>query len=350
MNSTYKKIIITKKGGIENLKLISEKKEDLYKSLSKNFALVKVLTAGLAFADIMMREGTYPNHPPYPFTPGYDIVGRIEEIYENPYNLKKGDYIASLTVHGGYSEYLLVPIENLIPISILNTEKEISITTLAEINALILNYITAYQMLFRITSLNKDDYILIHGGGGGVGTALIQLTDHYKFHNTYTTISRRKYEIIKKYKIKPIFYQEESFKEFCKKNQLSFQLILDPIGGKHIFDSYEVLNKHGSLILYGTYNFLKEGISSMLYIPLLYLKNFINFNNKKVKFYLIGQKQFGGYDSIKTDFNTLLELYKNHNINPIIDTIYEFNEDNVKLAHKRLQEGNVKGKIIFSMI
>jgi NADPH:quinone reductase-like Zn-dependent oxidoreductase len=241
MNNIYKKIVITKKGGIENLKLIEENKSYLYKNLKKDEAIVRVLTAGLAYADIMMREGTYPGHPPYPFTPGYDIVGIIEEIPNNPYNLKKGDYVGALTVTGGYSEYIKLPIGKLMPINDINSYKEKFDKKMADLVSLILNYITAYQMLFRIKKLNQDDFILIHGGGGGVGTALIQLIHYYGFKNVYTTISRRKYSLIEGYNINSIFYQEESFVNYCHKNQLKMDFIMDPIGGWHFLNSFEIL-------------------------------------------------------------------------------------------------------------
>jgi len=344
-NLEYKRIIITKKGGIENLKLIKEPKENLYKNLNKREAIIKILASGVAYADIMMREGTYPGHPPYPFTPGYDIIGIIEEITENQENLKKGDIISALTVTGGYSEYIKLPIEKLIPIPNVDPSNQIE---LAKLVSLVLNYITAYQMLFRIKKLKQDDFILIHGGGGGVGTALIQLTHHYGFKNVFTTISRRKSEIISKYNAKPIYYQEESFVDFCKKNHIKMDLILDPIGGWHFLESYKVLSPKGTLVLYGTYNFLKEGtIKSMLGVPLTYLRNLFDFD-KKVIFYLIGQKRFGGYESIKNDYKILLNLYQNKHIDPIIDTIYPFTEENVQFAHHRLQNGEVLGKIVIN--
>jgi len=338
----YKKIIITKRGGKEKLKLIKEPKENLYKNLNKKEAIIKILASGVAYADIMMREGTYPGHPPYPFTPGYDIIGIIEEISENKENLKKGDIVAALTVTGGYSEYIVLPTEKLIPITNVDPNNQME---LAKLVSMVLNYITAYQMLSRIKKLNQEDYILIHGGGGGVGTALLQLIHHYDFKNVYTTISRRKSEIISKYNAKPIYYQEESFVDYCKKHKIKMDLILDPIGGWHFLESYKVLNRNGTLVLYGTYNFLKEGtIKSMLGVPLTYLRNLFDFN-KKVIFYLIGQKRFGGYESIKNDYKILLELFKNKKIDPLVE-ILPFSEKNVQEAHQRLQNGEVLGKIV----
>ncbi len=352
----YKKIIITQKGGIENLKLIQERKDLLYQNLQEGEAIIKVITAGVAYADIMMREGTYPGHPPYPFTPGYDIIGQVEEINDSSIFIKKGDYIGALTVYGGYSEYLKLPINKLIPIPFLNSNKSktISNRTFSELVCLILNYITAYQMLFRIKNLNLEDNILIHGGGGGVGTALIQLGKYYNFTNLFTTISRKKYDFLIQYNIAnitPIFYQEESFEDYCKKNKIYMDFIMDPIGGLHFLKSYQVLKRKGTLVLYGSYNFLKEGyVKSMLGFPLVYGINFFLLYPKNIVFYLIGKKSFGGYQSVKEDFLKIQELYFNNSIKPIIDTIYSFTEENVKMAHKRLQEGNVHGKIVLSML
>jgi D-arabinose 1-dehydrogenase-like Zn-dependent alcohol dehydrogenase len=82
----------------------------------------------------------------------------------------------------------------------------------------------------------------------------------------------------------------------------------------------------------------------MLGVPLTYLRNLFDFN-KKVIFYLIGQKRFGGYESIKNDYKILLELFKNKKIDPLVE-ILPFSEKNVQEAHQRLQNGEVLGKIV----
>lgn len=89
----YKKIRIDRPGGIENLKLV----EDELPQVLKNHVLIKIQAADVAYADVLMREGIYPNMPKFPITPGYDIVGTVEQIGENVASIKKEQRVAALT-------------------------------------------------------------------------------------------------------------------------------------------------------------------------------------------------------------------------------------------------------------
>jgi NADPH:quinone reductase-like Zn-dependent oxidoreductase len=97
------RVVITALGGPEVLKPIEE---DIPTPLPGQVRL-KVLVTGVAFADVLMRYGMYPNTPPLPFSPGYDVVGVIDAIGESVTEFATGgDMVAALTMTGGYSRYL----------------------------------------------------------------------------------------------------------------------------------------------------------------------------------------------------------------------------------------------------
>ncbi|HVO42332.1 MAG TPA: alcohol dehydrogenase catalytic domain-containing protein [Aggregatilineales bacterium] len=105
----YQRVIITRRGGPEVLKVI----DDSLPEPRPGEVRVRVIATGVAFADVLMREGLYRGIPAFPFTPGYDIVGIVEG---GARNLQPGQAVVALTKIGGYAEYLNVPEESLVPI------------------------------------------------------------------------------------------------------------------------------------------------------------------------------------------------------------------------------------------
>lgn len=232
----YKRVVITRRGGPEVLKLVEERLPEP----SPGEVRVKVLATGVAFADVLMREGLYHGVPPFPFTPGYDIVGVVESGAKN---LMPGQSVVALTKIGGYAEYLNVPEESLIPIP--------DGLDPAEAVSVVLNYLSAYQMLHRMARLQPGERILIHGAAGGVGTALLEL-GHLANLEMYGTTSQAKHPLIIRCGATPIDYRTEDF--VTRIQALTgdgVDAVFDPIGGKQWAHSYQALRGGGQLIGYG---------------------------------------------------------------------------------------------------
>ena len=150
---------------------------------TKGQALVRILIAGVSGADNIQRAGGYLRFPATRqpgFTPGYDLVGIVEEVnhggdeleivsHEAP-PIRRGDYIATMSVTGSYATHILVPLVECITLR--------KTDDLLKASALPLNYMTALGMLtlskFPVTDTTRS--ILIGSVAGGVGTALAQLT------------------------------------------------------------------------------------------------------------------------------------------------------------------------------
>src|SRR6266700_995834 len=98
------RVVITGHGSPEVLKMIDE---DLPEPRPGEVR-IKVLTTGVAFADVLMRYGMYPNVPSLPFSPGYDVVGIVDKLGNGVESFATGDTVAALTMFGGYSQYLCV--------------------------------------------------------------------------------------------------------------------------------------------------------------------------------------------------------------------------------------------------
>src|SRR5271154_1118246 len=78
---------------------------------------VKVLAAGTGFTDTMIRRGRYPDFKgPVPFTPGYEVVGVVDEIGAGVSASLDGQMVADLCVVGGYAQYAIRPAHFLVPV------------------------------------------------------------------------------------------------------------------------------------------------------------------------------------------------------------------------------------------
>ena len=184
----YKHIMIPRFGGPENLLLL----EDELLEPRANEVRVKVLAAGVSFADILLREGVHPeswNLGKTPFTPGWDIVGVVDKLGDKVSKWQSGQMVAALPIIGGYAEYISLPSNELVPVP--------AGLDPAEAVSLVLNYTTAYQMLHRCAHIKPGEIILINGGAaGGVGTALLQLGKLVNLKKMYGTASYGKHDIV----------------------------------------------------------------------------------------------------------------------------------------------------------
>jgi NADPH:quinone reductase-like Zn-dependent oxidoreductase len=233
------RIVVTAFGGPEVLKYIEE---DLPEP-GRAEVRVKVLAAGVAYADVLMRRGFYPGTPPHPFTPGYDLVGEIDALGKDVTQFALGQRVGALTVRGAYARFAIVPAELLVPVP--------DALDPSEAVCLILNYVTAYQMLHRIAKVSSGQRILIHGAAGGVGTALLQLGALLGL-TMYGTASKSKQDAIVSAGGIPIDYHAENFSERVRElSRDGVDAVFDAVGGTNWWRSYRLVRRGGALVCYG---------------------------------------------------------------------------------------------------
>ena len=243
----YRRIVISRFGGPEVLDVV----EDNLRDARPGEVRVKVLAAGVSWVEYMMRQNTYPSQPKPPFTPGYDVVGIVDQAGAGATQYSAGQKIAALLVHGGYSEYVFVPEESLVPVP-----DELDP---AEAVCLVLNYVTAYQMLHRTVQLQTGRRLLVHSAAGGVGTALLQLGRDIGLQ-MYGTASQSKHGLIEKLGARAIDYKTEDFVAWILHlTGDGVDLVCDAIGGPHWLRSYRCLRPGGTLVAYGSQAMLVNG-------------------------------------------------------------------------------------------
>src|SRR5215831_8247841 len=132
-----KRVIVTHYGGPE---VITSIEEDI-PAPKAGEVRVKVLAAGVSLPDVLAREGVHPETPRVPYTPGWDLVGTVDQPGQGVTGFEPGQTVAAMPIHGCYAQYLCVPSPKLVPVP--------AGLDPAEAVALVLNYMTAYQMLHR---------------------------------------------------------------------------------------------------------------------------------------------------------------------------------------------------------
>jgi NADPH:quinone reductase-like Zn-dependent oxidoreductase len=337
----YKRIIISKFGGPENLQLIEEEIPEP----RADEVRIKILTAGVSLADILIREGVHPESlfRRRPFPLGWDIVGIVDKLGEKVSTRSKlqiGDTVAALPIVGGYAQYLCLPPNQLVSVP--------SGLDPAEAVSVVLNYITAYQMLHRCAHIKSGESILVHGAAGGVGTALLQLGSMLGL-DMYGTCSLSKEKIVSELGGKPIDYKSVDFvQEIFRLTDNGVDAVFDGIGSKSLMRSYKTLRTGGRLIGYGFGSTLKEGrhhqivsnITNWIYILAL---NLIP-DRRKIIPYSIQTLKRRKPDWFREDLQKLLNLLKQEKIKPINAARMPLNQ--AVQAHELLEKGSVTGKIV----
>ncbi len=328
----YKKIVITEKGGPGVLTLITE--TELPQPVEDEVR-IKVMTTSAAFTDTLIRKGIYPGvKNRYPLTPGYDLVGIVDETGDNVAGLKKGMMVAAMPVTGAYAEYVCLPESKLVEVPEgLDPVKAVS---------MVLSYLTAYQMLHRIAGVQKNQTILVHGAGGAVGSALLQLGKLMDL-TIYGTASESKQDLIRKEGAIAIDYRKENFEQrVMDETGTGVDAVFDAIGGSNFRDSFRCLKKGGTLVAYGFYNASvgKKGNVILDFMKVL-LWNLLP-NGKKSKIYAIKYNSW-----FRDDLGQLFALLKEGKINPVIDRVLPL--EKAAEAHVLLDKAAIKGKIVLQV-
>lgn len=324
------KMMVTKIGGPENFKLV----EETLNPPTGTEVLIKIQTAGIAFADVLIRYGQYPGVPKPPMTPGYDLVGIVEAVGEDVTTLQTGDHVAALTVHGAYSSRIKLPEDWLIKIpAALDPVKAV---------ALVLNYVTAYQMMHRIAKVQPGQRVLIHGASGGVGTALMQLGKLAGLE-MIGTASKGKHDLLAQYGATPIDYRSQDFENILKDNPVD--VVFESISSENLRKSMRILKKGGTLVSIGARASVVNGVvnkgdmvKAFMYCYSIDLLP----NGKKAKFYVIDARKESA--AFREDLTQLMRWLEAGKIDPVIGATFPLSQ--AAEANKMMESGNHRGKIV----
>ena len=336
-----KEVIITKFGPPEVLQI----RERPTPSPKSNEVLVRNHFTGVNFSEIMARMRLYPGVPKPPTTLGAEACGIVESIGEDVTQFKPGDRVMLFCRFNSYATHIITD-EKLV----MTLPEEFS---MEEGAAFPVVYITAYMMMFDLGNFRSEETILVHGAGGGVGTAAIQLAQAAN-GNIIGTASTWKHKKLKEMGVSScIDYNTENVMEKVMgyTDNRGVDLIIDPVGSENWKTSYKCLAPLGKLIVYGDQNFVK-GKSFSLYTTLKEVLSMPKYKpmdlmskNKSIMGYHLGRLE-GAEDKIQRAVTELYKLVQKGKLSPIIDKIFPYSESHK--AHIYIQDRKNFGKVLLN--
>lgn len=206
--------------------------------------LIRMEATGVSFAEQQMRRGRYYDQPAFPFVPGYDLVGTVTATGEGVEPGLTGTRVAALVKVGGWASHVLVDAADIVPVP--------DGVGAAEAETLVVNGITAWQMLHRKARVRAGQTVLVHGANGGVGSVLVQLA-RAAGAKVIGTASARHHDALRSQGVTPIDYRTEDIP--ARVRELApggVDAVFDHVGGRSAIDSWHLLAPGGTLVSYGT--------------------------------------------------------------------------------------------------
>lgn len=309
---------------------------------------IKVLVeaAGINFADLLQRLHLYGNAPRLPYIPGFEVAGCVVECGDQVTQFKPGDRVAGLTKFGGYADEVCIDEEAALPIpESMNFE---------EAAAVPVNYLTAWFCIFEMGGLKPNEKVLIQGGSGGVGIALIQCAIWKGAEILATAGSREKIDFLKQLGVHhAVNYRESDFFEEAVQiwGEKNVDLVIDSIGGKALKQGYQLLAPLGRIVSYG----LSSAVAGKK-------KNWIHalralWNTPSFKPLDLIQRNTGVYgfhlglldskrSAVKQAFQQILRLFEEGHLKPIIAKRFPLSGKGAAAAHTYMHERRNIGKIV----
>jgi NADPH2:quinone reductase len=341
------RVVVDHYGGPEVLKVVQE--DDPRPGDGE--VRVRVLAAGVSFTDALIRAGTYLGGPKPPFTPGYELVGVVEELGPGCSRLREGDRVGALTVWGADAERVCVPEKYAVVVP--------EDLDPAEVVSLIFPYMTAYQMLHRTARVERGETVLVHGAAGRVGTAALELGAVAGLR-LFGTCSARDKPAVERLGAVAIDYRSEDFVARVREltSGAGVDVVLDGIGGAVSLRSFRALragdqitgDPGGRLITMGNYNTMVQGRRSLRgwlewwpATAAVWLWGTLS-PRRRVMGYRVQKLRIDHQDWFEEDFGVLLALLREGRIHPVVAERLPLSE--ARHAHELLDSSAAKGKLV----
>jgi len=307
--------------------------------------LIKVAAAGVNFADIMMRRGLYPDAPALPAVPGYEVAGRVTSVGSGVSSEWVGRRVVAMCHFGGYSEEVCLRLEQVWPLP-----DAVDDVTAA---ALPVNYLTAWQMVRVMATVQSGDTVLVHSAAGGVGGAVVQLC-LLAGATVIGSASPAKHAELKDRGVAHVLdSQARSFAADVRAltSGRGVEVALEPRHGRWIMESYHSLARCGRLILFG-FSSAAQGdrsgrlsaLRTLARVPWWQLNPIRLMNdNKSIGGVNLG-RMWGEKERTQGWLQELMQLLVDGKISPVIDSVFPFSE--AAQAHDRLEQRLNVGKVI----
>lgn len=306
---------------------------------------IAVRAAGVAFGDFALLEGLVRGARS-PLVPGYDVVGTVTEVGERAAGRSVGEPVVAWTGgSGGWASEVVLPAWQVVP-----TGPGLDPPV---VDALVLNYLAAYQMLSRTAPLPAGSAILVHSAAGGIGTALLQL-GRLRGLRMFGTASGTKAALVSRLGATPIDYRNEDFAARIRTEAPEgLDAIFDGLGPRTWRRGLPLLSAGGRLVAYGMTDAFRNGRRS---IPALARAVATSPRPSTLSLFSRG-RGVEGYSSTpmftehrdwyREDLAALLELLRAGDIAPVVHRVYPLREAGAALED--LASGRAAGKIVLEL-
>jgi NADPH:quinone reductase-like Zn-dependent oxidoreductase len=328
------KIVVRKFGApdilqLEHGRLEKRREQDL---------TVETLVLGVGFVDVMAQRGGYFLAPRRPFSPGYELIGRVIDANGSE-AFEPGDLVAGLLPElGAYQTLLAIPPSRLIKLP--------AGIDLLKSGAAILNYLTASCILNRKARVRSGDTVLIHGASGGVGTALAQLAAR-KSLKMYGTASAAKHELLRELGVEPIDYRQEDFvKRIKEEHPEGIDAAFDAIGGSNLRRSARIIKRGGVVVSYGLSGNNYGGYLEMIKGILQFAALNIWPDGKRVVSCATPRESVRFPDWYRRTLSEIFQRILAGELDPVVDKVFPFHA--AREAHTYLERGDARGKVLLT--
>ncbi|HKO97259.1 MAG TPA: NAD(P)H-quinone oxidoreductase [Pyrinomonadaceae bacterium] len=328
-----KAVLITSPGSIEVLEIREVETPSLTEPDSVR---VRVRASALNRADVLQRRGLYPAPAGAPQDiPGLEFAGEIDETGENVHSWKRGQRVFGITGGGAHAQFVVVPADHLaeIPPNL----------DWVEAAAVPEAFITAHDALFTRANLQRNETVMVHAAGSGVGTAVSQMARASGARVFGTSRTADKLERAKQYGLAESLVVSDSPENIVTAvrswtNGQGVDVIIDLVGASYLETNLKSLAKLGRMIFVGT----TAGAKGMLDLSLVMGKRAT----------LVGTVMRSRSTEEKATATRLfaqqvLPLLADGSVRPVVDKVYKLEE--IREAHRRMESNESFGKIVLEV-
>ncbi len=316
---------------------------------------IRVEASSLVFTDMLIRRDLYPvMELKLPLTLGYDLIGRIDAVGEGVTAFSPGDRVADLTQIGANADYVCRPAEGLVAVP--------DGLDAVQAEPLILSYLTAYQSLLRFGKAARGDTVLIYGASGGVGLAALDLCRALGI-NAVGVASAQREALIRGYGARFVAYDNPNAAR--QLDQIAreiggFAAILDPARGERLGIVLARLKPRGRFVAAGFSAALRRakgqftgltGLIGKIGFGLQFLtvkiKAARSRKTGRVLFYDISETRQKNPDWFHEDLTALFGMLSESAIHPLVEGVFKIDE--AAEAHRRIEAGDVQGRLVMDL-
>jgi NADPH:quinone reductase-like Zn-dependent oxidoreductase len=330
--TTTRKVVITAFGDESNLAIVESDLNDPAAGevqLSVDYTIV-------SGSDVNMRRGTYPLQKKPPLTPGYSVIGKVRLNGPGSAKFAIGDCVACLSKYEGQSELINLPEQFLVRVPEVLDKKAAIV--------LILDWVTAYQMLHRVAHVTAGQKIFVHALSGAVGGALLRLAK-LQGAQVFGTASLKKHDELRRLGAIPLDYSNKNWIASTKEVG-GVDAVFDPLGFESFDESYSILKRGGILVGYGMNLPAWTNTPQRSVIPSalkLFSKNLLFWSGKRTTFFGVNR----GSKYFSSDLQQLFAWLKDGNISVPIKNTFRLNQ--IREAHREYANSERMGSIVIEV-